>query len=120
MIALATTLADADLAPRSVPTVATGVFTALVVAVGSGLLVGVRYLTEELALRSDVWLYNIFLALASRAAGAYTVVAGAAEALGGLRWPLRFSHPLRRPGSWPGPVCGQTRPGRVSFSSSIS
>lgn len=101
-LALATTLADKDLARRSIFTVAAGIATALLVAVPMGYLLGVEPLTRELALRSDVRLYYIALALASGTAGAYTVVAGIAEALVGVMVAVALLPPLVAAGLFAG------------------
>jgi uncharacterized hydrophobic protein (TIGR00341 family) len=83
-LSLATVLADRDLARRAMLTVGAGVAAALLVAVPMGMLMEVDPSARELALRSDVRHYYIFLALATGAAGAYTITAGVAEALVGV------------------------------------
>ena len=106
-LALATTLADTALARRSALTIIAGIATALLVAIPMGYLMEVDPLTRELALRSNVRLYYIALALASGTAGAYTMVAGIAEALVGvmvavaLLPPLVAAGLLAGAGQWP-------------------
>lgn len=101
-LALATTLADTNLARRSTFTIVAGIVTVLLVAVPMGFLMGVEPVSRELALRSDVRLYYIALALASGTAGAYTVVAGIAEALVGVMVAVALLPPLVATGLFAG------------------
>ena len=101
-LALATTLADWKLARRTTLTIGAGIATALLVAVPMGLFMGADPITRELALRSDVRFYYIFLALASGTAGAYTVVAGVAEALVGVMVAVALLPPLVASGLFAG------------------
>ena len=101
-LALATTLADSTLARRSSLTIGVGIATALLVAVPMGFFMGVDPVTRELALRSNVRLYYIALALASGTAGAYTVVAGIAEALVGVMVAVALLPPLVASGLFAG------------------
>ena len=101
-LALATTLGDMGLARRSMLTIAAGVVTALLVAVPLGMVMGTEPGVRELALRSDVRHYYILLALASGTAGAYTVVAGVAEALVGVMVAVALLPPLVAAGLFAG------------------
>jgi len=101
-LALATTLADAALARRAALTIAAGVATALLVSVPMGIIMEVDPTMRELALRSDVRHYYIFLALATGAAGAYTVTAGVAEALVGVMVAVALLPPLAASGIFAG------------------
>jgi uncharacterized hydrophobic protein (TIGR00341 family) len=101
-LSLATALADGDLARRSMRTIGAGVVTALLVAVPMGVLMEVDPSVRELALRSDVRHYYIFLALATGAAGAYTITAGVAEALVGVMVAVALLPPLVASGLFAG------------------
>lgn len=101
-LALATTLADTNLGRRSAVTIGAGIITALLVAVPMGFLMGGEPVSTELALRSNVSLYYIVLALASGTAGAYTVVAGIAEALVGVMVAVALLPPLVATGLFTG------------------
>ncbi len=101
-LSLATALADKDLARRSMLTIGAGVATALLVAVPMGVFMEVDPSVRELALRSDVRHYYIFLALATGAAGAYTITAGVAEALVGVMVAVALLPPLVASGLFAG------------------
>ncbi len=101
-LALATTLAEPGLARRSMLSIGAGVATALLVAVPMGIFMDVDPSIRELALRSDVRHYYIFLALATGTAGAFTITAGAAEALVGVLVAVALLPPLVASGLFAG------------------
>lgn len=93
-IALATTLADIDLAFRSVRTAAVGLVTAFVLSVLMGALFPVDPEMPQIAYRSEVGLANLGLALAAGAAGTLAFTGGVAEAVIGVMVAVALVPPL--------------------------
>jgi len=93
-IALATTLADADLAFRSVRTAAVGLVTAFALSVLMGALFPVDPEMTQIAYRSEVGLANLGLALAAGAAGTLAFTGGVAEAVIGVMVAVALVPPL--------------------------
>ncbi len=93
-IALATTLADADLAFRSVRTAAVGLVTAFALSVVLGTLLPVTPDLPQIAYRSEVGLANVGLALAAGAAGTLAFTGGVAEAVIGVMVAVALVPPL--------------------------
>lgn len=93
-ISLATTLADADLALRSVRTAAVGLITAFTLSVLLGVFLPVDPELPQIAYRSDVGLANVGLALAAGAAGTLAFTGGVAEAVIGVMVAVALVPPL--------------------------
>lgn len=93
-IALATTLADVDLAVRSVRTAAVGLATAFALSVLMGVLFPVDPEMTQIAYRSEVGLANLGLALAAGAAGTLAFTGGVAEAVIGVMVAVALVPPL--------------------------
>ena len=93
-LALATTLADGKLAARAIVTNAVGFVLALFIGVLMGFIMGVDPTIPQIASRSDVSHFYIFLALAAGIAGAYSVTTGVSEALVGVMVAVALLPPL--------------------------
>ena len=93
-LSLATTLADINLAKKSIATNIAGFTLVFLISVGFGLLMDVDPEIPQIAARSDVSHFYIFLALASGVAGAYSITAGVAEALVGVMVAVALLPPL--------------------------
>lgn len=93
-ISLATTLADVDLALRSVRTAAVGLATAFVLSVLMGAIFPVDPGMSQIAYRSQVGLANLGLALAAGAAGTLAFTGGVAEAVIGVMVAVALVPPL--------------------------
>ena len=91
---LATTLADIQLAKKSIATNIAGFTLVFLISVGFGLLMDVDPEIPQIAARSDVSHFYIFLALASGVAGAYSITTGVAEALVGVMVAVALLPPL--------------------------
>lgn len=97
-LSLATTLADARLAKRAITTNVIGFSLVLVISIPLGFFMGVDPDTPQVAARSNVSHYYIFLALASGIAGAYSITTGVAEALVGVMVAVAILPPLAAAG----------------------
>lgn len=93
-IALATTLADAELAFRSIRTAAVGLVTAFVLSLLMGALLPVDPDLPQIAYRSRVGLGNLGLAVAAGAAGTLAFTGGVAEAVIGVMVAVALVPPL--------------------------
>lgn len=93
-IALATTLADFKLARKALLTNLAGFTTVFVIGAVMGLTMGVDSSIPQIASRSDVSHYYIFLALATGVAGAYSITTGVVEALVGVMVAVALLPPL--------------------------
>jgi uncharacterized hydrophobic protein (TIGR00341 family) len=93
-LSLATTLADIQLAKKSIATNIAGFTLVFLISVGFGLLMDVDPEIPQIAARSDVSHFYIFLALASGVAGAYSITTGVAEALVGVMVAVALLPPL--------------------------
>jgi uncharacterized hydrophobic protein (TIGR00341 family) len=93
-LSLATTLADINLAKKSIATNIAGFTLVFLISVGFGLLMDVDPEIPQIAARSDVSHFYIFLALASGVAGAYSITTGVAEALVGVMVAVALLPPL--------------------------
>lgn len=93
-LSLATTLADSKLAFKSTATNAAGFFIVLIISVGIGFFIGADPALTQIAARSNVSHYFIFLALASGVAGAYSLTSDVPEALVGVLVAVAMLPPL--------------------------
>jgi uncharacterized hydrophobic protein (TIGR00341 family) len=93
-LSLATTLADSRLAKRAITTNITGFIIVLLVGFIMGFFMDVNPHLPQIATRSDVSHYYIFLALAAGVAGAYSITTGVAEALVGVMVAVALLPPL--------------------------
>ena len=93
-LSLATTLADAKLARKAIPTILVGSVLALAVGILCGLFINVDPTIPQIASRSNVSHYYIFLALASGVAGAFSISTGVAEVLVGVMVAVALLPPL--------------------------
>ncbi len=93
-LSLATTLADIKLAKKAIATNIAGFSLVVLISVGFGLFMTVDPEIPQIAARSDVSHFYIFLALASGVAGAYSITAGVAEALVGVMVAVALLPPL--------------------------
>jgi uncharacterized hydrophobic protein (TIGR00341 family) len=93
-LSLATTLADINLARKSIITNIAGFAVAFLISVCFGLFMDVDPEIPQIAVRSDVSHFYIFLALASGVAGAYSITTGVAEALVGVMVAVALLPPL--------------------------
>ena len=93
-LSLATTLADGKLAMRAIVTTAAGFVIVLSIGMIMGRVMGVDPSIPQIAARSDVSHYYIFLALASGVAGAYSVSTGVSEVLVGVMVAVALLPPL--------------------------
>lgn len=93
-LSLATTLADSKLAFKSAATNAAGFFIVLLISVGIGFFIGADPGLTQIAARSNVSHYFIFLALASGVAGAYSLTSDVPETLVGVLVAVAMLPPL--------------------------
>ena len=93
-LALATTLADYKLGRKSIMTNIAGFSLVLSISVILGVFMKVDPAIPEIAARSNVSHFYIFLALASGVAGAYSITTGVAEALVGVMVAVALLPPL--------------------------
>ncbi len=93
-LSLATTLADFPLAWRSMRTNMVGFLLVLGIGIIMGLVMTVDPTVQQIASRSDVSHFYIFLALAAGVAGAYSMTTGVSEALVGVMVAVALLPPL--------------------------
>lgn len=93
-LSLATTLADLQLAKKAVITNLAGFTLVFIISIVFGLFMNVDPDIPQIAARSDVSHFYIFLALAAGVAGAYSITAGVAEALVGVMVAVALLPPL--------------------------
>ncbi len=93
-LALATALADFKLARKALFTNLVGAMIVLLVGIIMGFTMGVDPSIPQIAARSDVSHYYIFLAIATGVAGAYSITTGIAEALVGVMVAVALLPPL--------------------------
>jgi uncharacterized hydrophobic protein (TIGR00341 family) len=93
-LALATTLGDYKLARKSLITNLTGFSAVFLISWIMGLLMEVDPSVPQIASRSDVSHYYIFIALATGVAGAYSKTTGVVEALVGVMVAVALLPPL--------------------------
>jgi uncharacterized hydrophobic protein (TIGR00341 family) len=93
-LSLATTLADVKLAKKAVITNLTGFLLVFSVSIAMGIFMAVDPEIPQIAARSDVSHFYIFLALAAGVAGAYSITAGIAEAFVGVMVAVALLPPL--------------------------
>jgi len=93
-LSLATTLADMRLALKSIITNVSGLMLGLLIGLVFGSLLNVTPDMPQIAARSDVSYFYLFLALATGVAGAYSLTTGVAEALVGVMVAVALLPPL--------------------------
>lgn len=93
-LALATALADYKLAKKAFFANSVGFFTVLFIGLIMGIFMKVDPSIPQIASRSNVSHYYIFLALASGVAGAYSITSGVVEALVGVMVAVALLPPL--------------------------
>ncbi len=93
-LSLATTLADVKLAKKAIITNLTGFLLVFFVSIAMGIFMAVDPEIPQIAARSDVSHFYIFLALAAGVAGAYAITAGVAEAFVGVMVAVALLPPL--------------------------
>ncbi len=93
-LSLATTLADAKLAKKAITTNLAGFSLVFFIGIIMGLFMTVDPEIPQIAARSNVSHFFIFLALASGVAGAYSITAGVAEAFVGVMVAVALLPPL--------------------------
>ncbi|MBN2541752.1 TIGR00341 family protein [bacterium] len=93
-LSLATTLGDVDLTWTALRSNAVGIFTALVMSVVLGFLIGVDPTASEIATRTQVDLGDIALALAAGSAGALAFTTGIPTMLVGVMVAVALLPPL--------------------------
>jgi uncharacterized hydrophobic protein (TIGR00341 family) len=93
-LSLATTLADFKLARKAIITNILGFTLVLFISIIMGLFMKVDPGIPQIAARSDVSTFYIFIALATGVAGAYSMAAGVAEALVGVMVAVALLPPL--------------------------
>jgi uncharacterized hydrophobic protein (TIGR00341 family) len=93
-LSLATTLADFKLAKKAIITNILGFCLVLFISIIMGLFMHVDPDIPQIAARSDVSNFYIFIALATGVAGAYSIAAGVAEALVGVMVAVALLPPL--------------------------
>ena len=93
-LSLATTLADVKLAKRAAITNLIGFLLVISIGIVMGVFMSVNPEIPQIALRSNVSHFFIFLALASGVAGAYSITAGVAEAFVGVMVAVAILPPL--------------------------
>lgn len=97
-LSLATTLADFRLAREAAATTLAGSAVALAIGLLMGLFMEVDPGVSQLASRADISHYYIFLALASGAAGAFSLTTAVSEALVGVMVAVALLPPLAATG----------------------
>lgn len=93
-LSLATTLADPRLAIKSIITNISGLVLGLLIGIVLGIILNVNPDMPQIAARSDVSYFYLFLALATGVAGAYSITTGAASALVGVMVAVALLPPL--------------------------
>lgn len=93
-LSLATTLADLELAKKSIITNMAGLTLGLLVGLFLGFLTNVDPEIPQIASRSDVSYFYLFIALAAGVAGAYSITTGVAQALVGVMVAVALMPPL--------------------------
>ncbi|UCH81473.1 MAG: TIGR00341 family protein [Nitrospiraceae bacterium] len=93
-LSLATTLADFRLAKNSIVTNIIGLVLGLLIGIFLGVVMNVDPNIPQIASRSDVSYFYLFLALAAGVAGAYSITTGVAEALVGVMVAVALLPPL--------------------------
>jgi uncharacterized hydrophobic protein (TIGR00341 family) len=93
-LSLATTLADSQLARKAISTNVSGFSIVLLISIAMGYFMEVDPNIPQIAARSDVSHFYIFLALATGIAGAYSITTGVAEALVGVMVAVALLPPL--------------------------
>jgi uncharacterized hydrophobic protein (TIGR00341 family) len=93
-LALATALADIELAKKAILTNIIGFTLVLSIGIVMGVAVDVDPSITQIASRSNVSYYYIFIALATGIAGAYSITTGVAEALVGVMVAVALLPPL--------------------------
>jgi uncharacterized hydrophobic protein (TIGR00341 family) len=93
-LSLATTLADFELAKKAIFTNIIGFVLVIFIGISMGLTIEVDTTIPQIASRSDVSYYYIFIALATGVAGAYSITTGVAEALVGVMVAVALLPPL--------------------------
>ncbi len=93
-LAFATTLADYKLAKKALSTNIAGFFIVLIMGILIGFIMNADPSVPQIALRSNVSHYYIFLALATGVAGAYSITTGVVEALVGVMVAVALLPPL--------------------------
>ncbi|KPK01550.1 MAG: hypothetical protein AMK71_05125 [Nitrospira bacterium SG8_35_4] len=93
-LSLATTLADLQLAKKAIKTNVAGFTIVFVISLVFGFFMMVDPDIPQIASRSDVSHFYIFLAFAAGVAGAYSITAGVAEALVGVMVAVALLPPL--------------------------
>jgi len=93
-LALATALADIELAKKAILTNIIGFTLVLSIGIVMGVAVDVDPSINQIASRSNVSYYYIFIALATGIAGAYSITTGVAEALVGVMVAVALLPPL--------------------------
>ena len=93
-LSLATTLADLRLAKNSIITNMCGLLLGLLIGLIIGIVMDVNPDIPQIASRSDVSYFYLFLALATGVAGAYSITTGVAEALVGVMVAVALLPPL--------------------------
>lgn len=97
-LSLATALADFKLAKKAIITNIIGFTVVLSISILMGLFMKVDPAIPQIAARSDVSNFYIFIALAAGVAGAYSIAAGVAEALVGVMVAVALLPPLAAAG----------------------
>jgi uncharacterized hydrophobic protein (TIGR00341 family) len=97
-LSLATALADFKLARKAIITNILGFTLVLSISILMGLFMKVDPAIPQIAARSDVSNFYIFIALATGVAGAYSIAAGVAEALVGVMVAVALLPPLAAAG----------------------
>ena len=97
-LSLATALADFKLARKAIITNIIGFTLVLSISILMGLFMKVDPAIPQIAARSDVSNFYIFIALATGVAGAYSIAAGVAEALVGVMVAVALLPPLASAG----------------------
>lgn len=93
-LSLATALADLRLAKNSIITNVTGLILGLLIGITLGIVLDVNPGIPQIASRSDVSYFYLFLALATGVAGAYSITTGVAQALVGVMVAVALLPPL--------------------------
>jgi uncharacterized hydrophobic protein (TIGR00271 family) len=93
-MSLATALADFELAKKAIYTNLIGFVLVICIGIIMGLTMEVDPAIPQIASRSDVSHYYIFIALATGVAGAYSITTGVAEALVGVMVAVALLPPL--------------------------
>jgi uncharacterized hydrophobic protein (TIGR00341 family) len=110
---LAITLADGDLARRSLRTMLSGVVMVLAISILIGFTFSFDPGGHELASRTEVRYSLIVLALATGVAGAYSITTGISEALVGVMVAVALLPPLAASGLYFGAGYGGTAAGAL-------